>query len=98
MPRFIEPRFSLRVFLHKSSSIFSGPDYGEAKVSCLHTAVVMNHYEIGKYLIEQGLDPNLTTSRGHTPLHYAASWGHADFAYLLITHGQFPTLILAAFT
>ncbi|PAA53926.1 hypothetical protein BOX15_Mlig012391g1, partial [Macrostomum lignano] len=82
----------VKMLLDAGANLFAnmdsmGPDQTEFSVSCLHTAVVMDHAGIGQLLLDRGVDVNVCTSSGLTPLHYAASWGHDAFAKLLLSRG-----------
>ena len=44
-------------------------------------------HEAGKQAIADGADVNARDEEGRAPLHYAALWGHKEFAELLIAKG-----------
>ena len=55
----------------------------------LMIAAANEHFQIVKYLIEQGeADPNIARSRGENALHYAASYNrtNTELIELLLTH------------
>ncbi|XP_065282386.1 transient receptor potential cation channel subfamily A member 1 homolog [Dermacentor albipictus] len=53
----------------------------------LHYAVENNHIEIVRFLLEKGVDPNCSSSTGHTALHLAAMRGGVPMCQLLMDHG-----------
>uniref|UniRef100_A0A803SU80 Ankyrin 1 n=1 Tax=Anolis carolinensis TaxID=28377 RepID=A0A803SU80_ANOCA len=50
----------------------------------LHCAARLGHCSMVKLLLENGADPNLSTTAGHTPLHITAREGHLDCACALL--------------
>jgi len=44
--------------------------------TCLHNAAASNQYEMAKFLIQHGIDVNITDKLGRTPLMDAAEMGH----------------------
>ena len=45
------------------------------------------HFEIARYLLEQGADRDKANDGGYTSLHLAAYYGHLDIARLLMVYG-----------
>jgi len=81
----------------------SGTDPNEhtkyyANETALHEAVIYSHFEVAKYLLDHGADPNAEASTnilGHfqnigTPLMYAACKGQTALVQLLLEHGADP--------
>jgi len=63
-------------------------DFDEEGVSIFDMSITYNNIEIVEYIIEQGIDVNLTQRRSRfTPLMAAASYGRTDIAKLLIEQG-----------
>ena len=54
----------------------------------LHYAVINNHLEVVRYLIEQHCDPMTKNNDGNTPLHYACHHSHIDIVQYLLSTGQ----------
>lgn len=50
----------------------------------LHCAARLGHCTMVKILLENGADPNLSTTAGHTPLHITAREGNLDCACALL--------------
>ncbi|GLU07653.1 hypothetical protein SLE2022_246030 [Rubroshorea leprosula] len=53
----------------------------------LHHAIFEEHLPTAVYLLEKGADPNAATTKGYTPLHYAAEHGPKKLIELLISRG-----------
>jgi len=53
----------------------------------LHFAAQRGRYQISKYLLAQGADPNARNFIDKTPLHLAAFLNNADCCELLLQHG-----------
>ena len=58
----------------------------------LYWAASGNRIETLSVLLEQGIDPNTTTTRGHSALCAAASGGKLDAVRFLVEHGADPEL------
>lgn len=56
--------------------------------TALHFAVKNNNKHVVHYLLNKSADPTLVSNKGNTPLHTAATMGHADLASLLLDHVQ----------
>lgn len=77
--------------INKDRSIINKQDRNG--YSCLHYAARNNHYELCKYLIQQGVDVNLKTRSGEsTALHRAACVGACRIVQLLIESKSDPFL------
>jgi len=50
-------------------------------------AAFIGNENIVSYLLDKGADPNSTTQRGETPLHYAARAGQPNIMRLLLDNG-----------
>ncbi|RIB25201.1 ankyrin repeat-containing domain protein [Gigaspora rosea] len=62
-----------------------------AGLTPLHEAVSAHNYEIVKYLLEAGANPNIGESENvDTPLHDACSLGYHDIVTILIDYGADP--------
>lgn len=57
------------------------------KFGSLHEAVDAGDLTATQALLRDGIDPNLQSDSGATPLHIAAARGHVDIAKLLIESG-----------
>lgn len=66
----------------------------EASFSALHSAVdaVGSSKEVIKSLIEEGLDVDVKTNRGETPLHWAARSSSEDIVEYLLSLGADPNI------
>ena len=53
----------------------------------LHAAIMNDHYEIARFLIDKGVNINARQKAGLTPLHIAAGHGNFEIAKLLIEKG-----------
>jgi ankyrin repeat protein len=53
----------------------------------LHDAVIQNHIDIAKYLLEKGADVNAVKTDGVTALHMAARNGNIEMMMLLLQWG-----------
>src|SRR2546423_1616306 len=53
----------------------------------LHDAVIQNHIDIAKYLLEKGADVNAVKTDGVTALHMAARNGNIEMMLLLLQGG-----------
>ena len=63
-------------------------DFDEEGVSIFDMAISYDNIEIVKYLIDEGIDVNITNRRSRfTPLMAAACYGRVDVAKLLIEKG-----------
>ena len=58
----------------------------------LHLAVLDDHLDIVRFIMERVDDPNPADQEGSTPLHYAALCGHLDIVRLFIERGEDPNL------
>lgn len=69
----------------KSKGLKSINEQDKNGYSCLHYAARNSHYQICKYLVENGADVNLkTNSCKSTPLHRACFIGHKEIVKLLL--------------
>ena len=70
-------------------AIFVAPGVPGSGATPLHLAVLSNHREIAKYLIDKGANLNAKArdEYGGTPLHWAAALGRFETARLLIESG-----------
>ena len=55
--------------------------------TALIIAVAFGHFEVVRYLLEQGADRDKAVRDGATPLHYAAEYGRLKIAKLLMVYG-----------
>lgn len=63
-------------------------DFDEEGVSIFDMAITYNNIEMVEYILEQGIDVNVTKRRSRfTPLMAAASYGRVDIARLLLKYG-----------
>lgn len=60
-------------------------DFSEFGGSWLHLACRKGHSELAKWLVDQGLDVNMSDDVSGTPIHMAAMYGHLDTVQLLLT-------------
>lgn len=56
-------------------------------VTALHNAVSAGHYDVAKFLIEEGCDINAQDNDGWTPLHCASSCNNLPLVKLLVENG-----------
>ncbi|CAB4058727.1 unnamed protein product [Lepeophtheirus salmonis] len=56
-------------------------------VTSLRFAAQYGHYNIAKYLLSKGADPNLRADDGYDPLLSAIGEGNKDMVILLVDHG-----------
>jgi len=52
--------------------------------TALHASVHGGHYEVAKYLIEQGINVDTCDQYGRTALHYASYYSHYNIVKLLV--------------
>jgi len=75
--------------------ITKGADVNKYDKSCyarsgsypILNATIYNHFEIVKYLIQNGANINVSNGAGNTPLIYASTHGYYDIAKLLLENG-----------
>jgi len=60
--------------------------------SPLYRTVICGHFEIAKYLLEEGADPNHVNKLGESALHQAADNNKVNVAKLLLKYGADPNL------
>lgn len=53
----------------------------------MHWAARCNNIDYCQQLLEAGADCNIQDKSGSSPLHYAASNGHPEMVFLLLSHG-----------
>lgn len=53
----------------------------------LHYTCLIGNYDLANYLLQQGANPNIISSRFSYPLHYAISRGEQQLITLLLNHG-----------
>ena len=53
----------------------------------LHLSIEQKHFQIAKFLLENGAAINTRDNRGNTPLHTAAYYGNIDIISELLQHG-----------
>jgi hypothetical protein len=73
-----------RIWYHREWVFKHGNDRGE---TALHRAVLGNHDEVAKRLVEAGWDVNAEDENNHTPLDYAHQKHHEDLAIFLEERG-----------
>ena len=83
---FWKPYFNLQLYTHSNY-----PPIGD---KLLHAEVREGDTEAVKTLMELGLDPNQWNSRGYTPLHLAADFGHLDIVHHLLDGGADPSIAM----
>jgi len=66
---------------------FTQPDTQPQWWTALHLAAANGQDEVVKLLVEAGMDVNLETSAGNSPLRFAAMYGHLSTCKLLIDLG-----------
>lgn len=74
--------------------------FAQEPASCmtaLHTAAVVGGLDVVRWILDAmdtaGIrDPDVATSRGWTPLHFAAEKGHREVALLLLRRGASPVI------
>ena len=65
-----------------------------SKITALHHAVYEGYYDIVKYLLEHGANPNSADISGNTPLRTAVSKNDTRIIQLLVDHGADPTSLV----
>ncbi|EGG24722.1 hypothetical protein DFA_02966 [Cavenderia fasciculata] len=58
----------------------------------LHYSATFGHYDISKYLLELGANPNIQNKAGETALHKAVWYNQIEIATLLIEKGADPNI------
>lgn len=61
--------------------------------NCLHIAAMNGETRAINYFIAAGFDVNGRGDMGHTPLHYAKTFKHAEVIKLLLENGADPDLL-----
>jgi ankyrin repeat protein len=77
-------RLVLKHLFSRSADVNARTDFGSTP---LHLAVMNNHPDIAKLLIQSGAEINATDADGKTPLHIASAKNHMDFLKVLLLKG-----------
>ena len=67
----------------KGANIYATED-GPQKYTALHLATRRNNYSIVKYLLVEGMDPNISCNGGLAPIHFAAKDGSVESLAVLV--------------
>jgi ankyrin repeat protein len=70
-----------------SGSLPSSAAHPPTAIHMIHQAAICGNYIILKKCIQDGVDCNLCSSFGMTPLHYASRAGHLDLVKYLVSNG-----------
>ncbi len=79
-------------FLEKGAEIDGKQPHVETGPTPLILAVVYDHGETARFLLEKGAKVDARSKDGGAPLHAAAFFGRAEMAELLLENGADPTL------